>query len=132
MIFWRTWLRPCPPYKEGALWPLPIFAYRVLHGAVAAHGEPGNEVVLPPGRGGEPALGDRLPELQKAGTLPKLYFCCGSADPLIWEKYQIFKAHAKEIGLPAQFEEAEGLKLSSRLDEEGNQPWIRGISSLVR
>lgn len=51
---------------------------------------------------------DRLPKLMEAGTLPKLYFCCGDADPLIWEKYQAFKAHAREIGLPALFEEAEG------------------------
>lgn len=51
---------------------------------------------------------DRLPELMKAGTLPKLYFCCGEADPLIWEKYCKFKAYAREIGLPATFEEAPG------------------------
>lgn len=51
---------------------------------------------------------DRLPELMKAGTLPKLYFCCGNQDRLIWEKYQAFKAHAQEIGLPAKFEEEAG------------------------
>lgn len=51
---------------------------------------------------------DRLPELMEAGTLPKLYFCCGEADQLIWDKYCKFKAHAKEIGLPATFEEAPG------------------------
>lgn len=51
---------------------------------------------------------DRLPELMAAGTLPRLYFCCGQEDQLIWEKYQTFKAHAKEIGLPARFEEAPG------------------------
>lgn len=51
---------------------------------------------------------DRLPELMEAGTLPKLYFCCGDQDKLIWEKYQIFKAHAQKIGLPAKFEEEAG------------------------
>lgn len=51
---------------------------------------------------------DRLPELMKDGTLPKLYFCCGDQDGLIWEKYQAFKAHAQEIGLPAKFEEEAG------------------------
>lgn len=51
---------------------------------------------------------DRLPELIKTGNLPKLYFCCGDADQLIWEKYQIFKKHAQKIGLPARFEEAAG------------------------
>lgn len=51
---------------------------------------------------------NRLPQLMEAGTLPKLYFCCGEADQLIWEKYCAFKAHAQEIGLPAVFEEAPG------------------------
>ncbi len=51
---------------------------------------------------------DRLPALLKAGTLPKLYFCCGEADQLIWEKYQTFKAYAQRIGLPARFEEEAG------------------------
>lgn len=51
---------------------------------------------------------DRLPELMKAGALPKLYFCCGEEDQLIWSKYCRFKAYAQEIGLPAKFEEAPG------------------------
>ena len=51
---------------------------------------------------------DQLPKLMEAGTLPKLYFCCGEADSLIWEKYQTFKAHAQSIGLPARFEEEAG------------------------
>lgn len=51
---------------------------------------------------------DRLPELMKSGALPKLYFCCGTADKLIWERYCKFKEYAAEIGLPATFEESEG------------------------
>ena len=51
---------------------------------------------------------DKLPELVKEGTLPKLYFCCGLEDKLIFDRYVKFKAYAKEIGLPALFEEFEG------------------------
>ena len=51
---------------------------------------------------------DKLPVLMKEGTLPKLYFCCGRDDKLIWDKYVKFKAYAEKIGLPATFEEIEG------------------------
>lgn len=51
---------------------------------------------------------DKLPGLIQSGGLPKLYFCCGTQDTLIWEKYCRFKAYAEEIGLPAVFEEYEG------------------------
>ena len=51
---------------------------------------------------------DKLPMLMKEGTLPKLYFCCGRDDKLIWDKYVKFKAYAEKIGLPATFEEFEG------------------------
>lgn len=51
---------------------------------------------------------DRLPELLKAETLPKLYFCCGENDSLIWEKYCRFKEYAQKLGIPALFEEAPG------------------------
>ena len=51
---------------------------------------------------------DKLPGLIKDGNLPKLYFCCGMEDKLIWNKYVQFKAYAEKIGLPAAFEEFEG------------------------
>lgn len=53
---------------------------------------------------------DKLPELIKSGNLPKLYFCCGTDDTLIWKKYCEFKAYAEKIGLPATFEECPGYK----------------------
>lgn len=51
---------------------------------------------------------DRLTELNGTGKLPKLFFCCGTKDTLIWDKYVNFKAYAKQIGLDAAFWEAEG------------------------
>ncbi len=51
---------------------------------------------------------DRLPKLMEEGILPKLYFCCGTEDTLIWKRYCEFKAYAEKIGLPATFEESEG------------------------
>lgn len=51
---------------------------------------------------------DKLPQLMEAGALPKLYFCCGTQDTLIWKRYCDFKAYAEKIGLPATFEECEG------------------------
>lgn len=39
--------------------------------------------------------------------LPRLYFTCGTADDLIYDSYKAFEAYAKEIGLPATFEETE-------------------------
>lgn len=50
---------------------------------------------------------DRLPELSKAGVLPRLYFCCGKND-FLYDRYQKFKDYARKIGLKATFEEAEG------------------------
>ncbi len=50
---------------------------------------------------------DRLPALIQSGTLPRLYFCCGKND-FLYDRYQKFKDYAREIGLPATFEEAEG------------------------
>lgn len=50
---------------------------------------------------------DRLPELNKSGTLPRLYFCCGKND-FLFDRYQKFKDYAQEIGLNATFEEADG------------------------
>jgi len=50
---------------------------------------------------------DRLPELAKSGDLPRLYFCCGK-DDFLYDRYEKFKAYAKEIGLEATFEEAPG------------------------
>ena len=51
---------------------------------------------------------DKLPDLLKKSTLPKLYFCCGTEDKLIWDKYVKFKAYAEQIKLSALFEEFEG------------------------
>lgn len=51
---------------------------------------------------------DKLPGLVKSGGLPKLYFCCGTEDTLIWKRYCEFKEYAEKIGLPATFEECEG------------------------
>lgn len=50
---------------------------------------------------------DRLPELARSGKLPRLYFCCGK-DDFLYDRYEKFKAYAKEIGLDATFEEAPG------------------------
>ena len=50
---------------------------------------------------------DRLPELAKCDTLPRLYFCCGE-DDFLYGRYTKFKDYAKQIGLNATFEEAPG------------------------
>ena len=51
-----------------------------------------------------------LDEAVKKGVdLPKLYFACGKAD-MLYEGFQHFKAHAREIGLKAAFEEIEGYR----------------------
>lgn len=50
---------------------------------------------------------DRLPQMIQDGVLPKLYFCIGEED-FLFQRYQTFKAYAKEIGLEATFEESPG------------------------
>ena len=51
-----------------------------------------------------------LDEAVKKGVdLPRLYFACGKADRL-YDGYLHFKAHAREIGLKAAFEEIEGYR----------------------
>ncbi len=52
---------------------------------------------------------DIIDKLNKTGTLPKLFFACGLNDMLL-ERYKVFKEHALEIGLDAEFFEAEGYK----------------------
>ena len=47
--------------------------------------------------------------LAGTGKLPKLFFACGKED-MLYQNYTNFKAHAKEIGLDAEFLEIEGLK----------------------
>ncbi|RKJ40879.1 hypothetical protein D7X94_05570 [Acutalibacter sp. 1XD8-33] len=81
---------------------------------------------------------DKLPELMKAGTLPKLYFCCGEEDPLIWEKFQKFQAYAEEIGLPARFDRDPGythewrywdLTIQRALDYFGITPIVNALEN---
>mgnify|MGYP001136367964 CR=1 FL=1 len=50
---------------------------------------------------------DKLPELIKAGSLPRLYFCIGE-DDFLFERYTSFKAYAQGLGLDATFEECPG------------------------
>lgn len=47
--------------------------------------------------------------LAGTGQLPKFFFSCGTAD-MLYENYLVFKTHAKEIGLEAEFLEIEGYK----------------------
>lgn len=52
---------------------------------------------------------DRADELVKNNAdLPKMYFACGDKDPIAYENFKAFRAHAKEIGFPADFFEIPG------------------------
>ncbi len=51
---------------------------------------------------------DILNSLAGTGRLPKLLFACGTHDTLIYENLLIFKKHAEEVGLDAQFWTLEG------------------------
>ncbi|MDI4645167.1 alpha/beta hydrolase [Cohnella hashimotonis] len=46
---------------------------------------------------------DILSALAGSGRLPKLLFACGTADTMIYENLLLFKKHAEEIGLDAEF-----------------------------
>ncbi len=48
--------------------------------------------------------------LAGTGKLPKLLFACGTADTMIYNKLMIFKKHAEEIELDAEFWELEGYR----------------------
>ncbi len=84
--------------KDGNV---PLFAQRVLNTIESCGGMEG--YLQSPAN-----VWDRLPEMVKSGSLPRLYFCCGEEDQLIWDRYVKFKAYAKEIGLDATFQEAPG------------------------
>jgi len=51
---------------------------------------------------------DILDSLAGSGKLPRLLFACGTADTLIYENLKIFKKHAEETGLDAEFWTLEG------------------------
>lgn len=54
-------------------------------------------------------LWDMVPDLAKQKEcLPKLYFACGTNDPLMYRNFVIFRTYAQQCGLPAQFIEKEG------------------------
>jgi putative tributyrin esterase len=40
--------------------------------------------------------------------MPKLYFACGTKDPIAYKNYLKFQDYAKEIGLEAEFRTEEG------------------------
>lgn len=52
---------------------------------------------------------DMLPDLIARKVLPRLYFAVGKND-FLYERYELFKAYAAEIGLDAVFEEYDGYK----------------------
>lgn len=58
---------------------------------------------------------DILGELAGQNVLPKLFFACGTADTLCWDRYVKFKEYSKQIGLDATFQEVEGLGHEWRL-----------------
>ena len=45
---------------------------------------------------------------KKEGKLPRLYFACGTADPLMYEAHVAFEERCREYGIDAQFFETEG------------------------
>jgi len=51
---------------------------------------------------------DKLPELVKNKTLPRLYFACGNDDSIVGKRFVEFKTYAEEIGLDAVFEDYDG------------------------
>lgn len=48
---------------------------------------------------------DLTASLAGRGDLPRLYFACGKADPLMYESFQKFRAYAGKVGLEAEFTE---------------------------
>lgn len=53
---------------------------------------------------------DIIDRLSGTGILPRLMFACGTADEVVYRKMQIFKQHAHEIGLDAEFWECDGFR----------------------
>ncbi len=53
---------------------------------------------------------DIMDSLAGSGTLPRLLFACGTEDKMIYENLKIFRKHAEEIGLDAEFWTLEGYR----------------------
>ena len=51
----------------------------------------------------------------RTGELPRLYFACGTEDPIMYQNFVKFRAYAEKIGLDAQFREIEGYAHEWRL-----------------
>lgn len=51
---------------------------------------------------------DILSSLAGSGRLPKLLFACGTADTMVYENLLLFKKHADEIGLDAEYWTVDG------------------------
>ena len=56
-----------------------------------------------------------LAKIEEPEKLPKLYFVCGTKDPIAYERFLLFRDYAKKIGLDAVFEEKEGFDHEWRL-----------------
>lgn len=83
------------PQAEG-----PITNYRMLNAVLNAGSV---EAYL----GSRANTWDRLNELAPSGTLPRLYFACGT-DDFLYDTFKAFRAHAEETNLSATFEEGPG------------------------
>lgn len=53
---------------------------------------------------------DIIDRLAGTGTLPRLLFACGTADTMIYENLKIFRRHADNIGLNAEYWTLEGYR----------------------
>ncbi len=51
-----------------------------------------------------------LDKLAPTGKLPRLLFACGTNDELMYQMFEIFRAHCKEIGLEASWYVKEGYR----------------------
>ena len=55
-------------------------------------------------------LWDLTEEVAKREDMPKMYFSCGTEDPVAYKAFQLFRAHAGALGLRAEFIELEGYR----------------------
>lgn len=53
---------------------------------------------------------DIMADLADSGRLPRLLFACGTEDTMIYENLRLFRKHAEEIGLKAEYLTLEGYR----------------------
>ena len=56
-----------------------------------------------------------LGDMKDLSVLPKLFFVCGTKDPIAYERFLLFRDYSNKIGLDAVFEEVEGIGHEWRL-----------------